>query len=121
MESNVFDLLGLSTNEKPIEKPKSDCLLDWFDEVESGTLDLLPSEATPASASSDLSFDLLKKIQGSVSNVVDKDKSKLPNKSKANDKKSAAWMDLFADLDPLANPTNMEKKISGPNQNCLDA
>lgn len=26
-------------------------------------------------------------------------------------------MDLFADLDPLANPTQMENRISGTNQN----
>lgn len=124
-ESNVCDLLGLSmTNEKSDIKPEYECLLDWFDEIDSGSMNLLPSNANlPAAASSDLSsFDLFKKIQGTASNALAKEKSnKPPNKSKTNEKKNSAWMDLFADLDPLANPTSMEKKISGPNQNCLDA
>lgn len=103
------------------EKTESDCLLDWFDEIDSNSLHLLPSNA-PAAVSTDLSFDLFKQIQGSASNALDKEKSnKPPNKPKTNDKKNAAWLDLFADLDPLANPTSMEKKISGPNQNCSDA
>lgn len=38
-----------------------------------------------------------------------------------SDKKASAWMDLFQDLDPLSNPTAMERKIAGSNQNCLDA
>lgn len=119
-KSNVCDLLGLSMNEKPNKLPESDCLLDWFDEIDSSSLNLLPSHA-PAAASIDLSFDLLKNYQGLASNAVGKETSRPPNKSKKNEKKNSAWMDLFADLDPLANPTSMEKKISGPNQNCLDA
>lgn len=120
-ESSVCDLLGLSTNEKLSEKTEPDCLLDWFDEIDSSSLQLLPANAS-AAASSDLSFDLFKNIQGTASNALDKEKSnKSTNKSKINEKKNAAWMDLFADLDPLANPTCMEKKISGPNQNCSDA
>lgn len=121
LESNVCDLLGLVTKKKLNEKSESDCFLDWFDEIDSSTsLNLLPSNP-PAATSSDLSFDLFKNIQGTASNAVDKEKSKAPIKSKTNEKKNSAWMDLFADLDPLANPTSMEKKISGPNQNCLDA
>lgn len=79
------------------------------------------------SFASSLSFDIFKKIQGasaatmpSTSNAS-QNKSSVSNKSKIGDKKSSAWLDLFADLDPLANPTAMEKKISGKNQNCLDA
>lgn len=121
LDSNICDLLGLSTNEKVNDKTEPDCLLDWFDEIDSRSLNLLPSNP-PATASDDSSFDLFKKIQGSAPNTAaDKEKSKPPSKSKTNEKKNSAWMDLFADLDPLANPANMEKKISGPNQNCLDA
>lgn len=117
-ESNVCDLLGISSNEKPNKESESDCLLDWFDEIDSSSLSLLPSHAA---ASNELSSDLLKSIEGSSSNAINKEKSKPLNKSKKNEKKNSAWMDLFADLDPLANPTSMEKKISGPIQNCSDA
>lgn len=123
-ESNVCDLLGLSFNkEKPTGKSESDCLLDWFDEIETSTLHLLPSHSTASAPPvTDSTFDLLKKVQGTATTTtVDKGKSKPVNKSNGNEKKNSAWMDLFADLDPLANPAMMEKKISGPNQNCLDA
>lgn len=40
---------------------------------------------------------------------------------KGDKKATAAWFDLFADLDPLANPTAMEQKISSANKNYLDA
>lgn len=124
MESHVCDLLGLSTNEKFEEKPEAECLLDWFDEIDSSSFNLKPANA-PTTAPSDSSFDLFKKIQGTAASALAKEKSTkpLPNKSKAKtgEKKNSAWMDLFADLDPLANPASMEKKISGPNQNCLDA
>lgn len=83
----------------------------------------------------------------SSSSLSEANKAKgVTNKSKMSDKKASAWMDLFAgtyfwlrgwnlfdisslkliitlfaDLDPLSNPTAMEKKIAGSNQNCLDA
>lgn len=82
------------------------------------------------SFTSNLSFDIFKKIQNtpaasgptgsSAAANANQDKS-VTNKPKIGDKKSNAWFDLFADLDPLANPAAMEKAISGKNQNCLDA
>lgn len=103
--------------------------------------------AAQSSSSNLLAFDFLKKIHGSTaaaaavaatsacvpsstasssssssSSSSEANKAKgLFNKSKMSDKKASAWMDLFQDLDPLSNPTAMEKKIAGSNQNCLDA
>ncbi|KAJ6634375.1 Islet cell autoantigen 1, partial [Pseudolycoriella hygida] len=45
----------------------------------------------------------------------DLDKKSPPQKSKSRKDKSA-WYDLFADLDPLANPDTLEKKLSDNSQ-----
>lgn len=141
-DSTILDLLDISTNE-PTE---TDCLLDIFSN--SGN-SCRTNNASAQSSSNLLTFDFLKKIHGSTaaaaaasaasscipsstasmslsssssSSLSDANKGKsLINKSKMSDKKASAWMDLFADLDPLSNPTAMEKKIAGLNQNCLDA
>ncbi|XP_055315827.1 islet cell autoantigen 1 [Sitodiplosis mosellana] len=118
-DSTIFDLLDLSTTE-PTE---TDCLLDIFN---SAANSCKPTPATAQSSSNILMFDFLKKIPGSTSATsatmeANSSKKGAISKPKMNDKKTSAWMDLFADLDPLANPTNMEKKIAGLNQNCLDA
>lgn len=39
------------------------------------------------------------------------------NKEKVNPKNKANWFDLFAELDPLANPDSIEKKLSGGHSN----
>lgn len=39
------------------------------------------------------------------------------NKEKVNPKNKSNWFDLFAELDPLANPDSMEKKLSGGHSN----
>lgn len=122
-DSTILDLLDISTDE-PTE---SDCLLDIFSNVANGckptasSSSAFQSSSTSSSSSSSnlLTFDFLKKMQGSTTSSTDVGKKGV-NK-KINDKKATAWMDLFADLDPLANPTTMERKIAGLNQNCLDA
>lgn len=129
-DSTILDLLDLSTNE-PTE---TDCLLDIFNSAANGCK---PSASTQQS--NILTFDFLKKIPGSTASLslssssssssaavaatteASSGKKGVIAKAKINDKKTSAWMDLFADLDPLANPTTMEKKIAGLNQNCLDA
>lgn len=111
--SNILDLFDLSMN----EPSESDCLLEIFanEKPSNGT------NATSSSLSNSLAYDILKRIQGTSNTTAESTKKSAPNKQKITDKKTAAWLDLFADLDPLANPTNMEKKISGSNQNWLDA
>lgn len=127
-DSTILDLLDISTDE-PTE---SDCLLDIFSNVANGckptasSSSAFQSSSTASTASSSsssnlLTFDFLKKMQGSTTSSTDVGKKGVNNKTKINDKKATAWMDLFADLDPLANPTTMEKKIAGLNQNWLDA
>lgn len=115
--SNILDLLDLSLN----EPSESDCLLDAFNNDEL-SLDGQMAAASTSSLSNILAFDILKKIQGTSNSTSDANKkSDKKQIMKISDKKQAAWFDLFADLDPLANPINMEKKIAGLNQNCLDA
>lgn len=114
-DSTIFDLLDITTDE-PTE---SDCLLDIFSSAANGCK---PTASSSSQSSSNiLAFDFLKKMQGSTASPTEAGKKGVINKPKMNDKKATAWMDLFADLDPLANPTTMEKKIAGLNQNCLDA
>lgn len=105
--------MNISTN----EPSETDFLLDVFGDDEK---DLVPTNKSN-SASISSPFDIFKKLQGASNNATDTDKKTTFNKQKISDKKAAAWMDLFADLDPLANPINLEKKIAGLNQNCLDA
>lgn len=111
--SNILDLFDLSMN----EPNESDCLLDIFSNEKSSN----DTNALSSSLSNSLAFDILKRIQGTSKNSSGSNKKLTSSKQNITDKKTAAWLDLFADLDPLANPTNMEKKISGTNQNCLDA
>lgn len=59
----------------------------------------MPSNITPSSTNDD----------------VDGDKKLSPQKSKSRKDKSA-WFELFADLDPLANPQSLEKKLSENSQ-----
>lgn len=116
-DSSILDLLDISSKNNQPESNETDFLLDLFDDkfIEP------QQKQSNATTSTSLAFDIFKKIQGS-SNAVDSDKAKQQNtKSKNNDKKNSTWFDLFSDLDPLANPTSMEKKISGLNQNSLDA
>ena len=116
-DSTIFDLLDLSTT----EPSETDCLLDIFNSAANSC----KPNASAQSSSNILTFDFLKKLPGSTSTASAMDTSSgkkgAISKPKMNDKKTSAWMDLFADLDPLANPTTMEKKIAGMNQNCLDA
>lgn len=123
-DSMILDLLDISTNE-PTE---TDCLLDIFSNAANSCKPMASAQtsSSSSSSSSNLSaFDFLKKIHGSTAasaSSSEASKKGVTNKSKMNiDKKTSAWMDLFADLDPLANPTTIEKKIAGLNQNCLDA
>lgn len=51
----------------------------------------------------------------STNDDVDKDKRTSPQKSKSR-KDKTAWFELFADLDPLANPESLEKKLSENSQ-----
>lgn len=51
----------------------------------------------------------------STSDETDADKKSSPHKSKSRKDKSA-WYDLFADLDPLANPETLEKTLSENSQ-----
>lgn len=111
--SNILDLFDLSMN----EPNESDCLLDIFCNEKSSN----DTNALSSSFSNSLAFDILKRIQCTSNNSGESSKKLASSKQKITDKKTAAWLDLFSDLDPLANPTNMEKKISGSNQNWLDA
>lgn len=118
-DSTILDLLDLSTTE-PTE---TDCLLDIFNSAANGCKPI--NTSAQSSSSNILTFDFLKKIPGSTASSssaeASSSKKGVSNKAKMSDKKTSAWMDLFADLDPLANPSTMEKKIAGLNQNCLDA
>lgn len=53
--------------------------------------------------------------QSSNCDETDADKKSSPQKSKFRKDKSA-WYDLFADLDPLANPETLEKTLSENSQ-----
>lgn len=112
-DSTILDLLDIS-NDEPSE---TDCLLDIFSNAANGCKPVTSAQ----SSSNILAFDFLKKMQGSTATSEANTKKGGTNKPKMSDKKTSAWMDLFADLDPLANPAAMEKKIAGFNQNCLDA
>lgn len=114
-DSTILDLLDISTD----EPRETDCLLDIFSNAANGCKPIASAQST-STTSNILTFDFLKKIHSSTG-TSDTSKKVANNKTKTSDKKTSAWMDLFADLDPLANPTTMEKKISGMNQNCLDA
>lgn len=129
-DSMILDLLDISTD----ESSETDCLLDIFSNAANGCKPTQPTQPTQSTTSNLLGFDFLKKIHSSSTTAAaaaasssssstssEPYKKGATNKSKMSDKKASAWMDLFADLDPLANPTTMEKKIAGANQNCLDA
>lgn len=126
-DSMILDLLDISTD----ESSETDCLLDIFSNAANGCKPTQPTQQPTQSTTSNLlGFDFLKKIHGSTTTPTPSSSSSTSsepykkgagNKSKMSDKKASAWMDLFADLDPLANPTTMEKKIAGANQNCMDA
>lgn len=117
LQSNLDDLLGICDS---IEGKSSatDPLLNLLDQS-----DLFASDPNPkATAMSNFSFDLFGKLNKSASAYkANADKSTVSKSSKATDKKASAWFDLFADLDPLANPAAMEQKIAGANKNYLDA
>lgn len=113
-DTDLFDLLDISGD----EQTESDCLLDIFGGAACGGKS---SANSTTSASSNLAFDILKRLQGTSSSATDSSSKKNAANKPKTDKASSAWMELFADLDPLANPTSMEKKIAGPNSNCLDA
>lgn len=119
-DSTILDLLDIATLDEPNE---TDCLLDIFSNATNGCKPTSSSSSHSSQPSSNLlAFDFLKKMQGSTA-ASESNKKGVINKgaTKMNDKKTTAWMDLFADLDPLANPITMEKKIAGSNQNWLDA
>lgn len=111
--ANLFDLLDAPSNELRVDQMTADLLLDLFD-----VSDIKSNQSTlnePSSSSTSLAFDLFKKIQSTASFAGNNAKAKSTKSSGAE--KPPAWMDLFADLDPLANPASMEKKISGPIDN----
>lgn len=113
-ETDLFDLLDISGD----EQTESDCLLDIFGSAAcGGKSSANTSNSTPSTSSA---FDILKRLQG-TSNASDSSSKKSAANRPKTDKPNSTWMELFADLDPLANPTSMEKKIAGPNSNCLDA
>lgn len=56
----------------------------------------------------------LNKSEQESGKAAEKSKKLVTEKSKSN---KANWYDLFADLDPLANPDSMEKKLSGNHSN----
>lgn len=119
--------MGIIPKTKP-ETSSVDNLLNYFNDDNdlstldfNNTYDLNPAKSNLV-APSDFVLDLSNKKQKSSTkdNFTAAEESKNPNKSK-NEKKNSAWFDLFADLDPLANPTNMEKKLSSLNKMSLDA
>lgn len=112
-DSTIFNLLDITTD----EPSETDCLLDMFSSAANACKPIASTQSSSSStsASNILSFDFLKNMHSS--NVS----SETSKKDVIKAKKTSAWMDLFADLDPLANPTTMEKKIAGSNQNWLDA
>lgn len=87
---------------------------------------LQPSVSGDGERSSDVKakgsiLDLFKSLP-SKSNKSEDGSSKRPtnrsvNKEKVNPKNKSNWFDLFAELDPLANPDSMEKKLSGGHSN----
>lgn len=95
----------------------SDPLLNLFDQSNS----LASNSNAKPSTLSNFNFDLfgkLNKSNANKANASDKSAQSAPSKM---DKKASAWFDLFADLDPLANPAAMEQRISSANKNYLDA
>lgn len=108
-EANLFDLLDAPSNELRVDQMTADLLLDLFDVSDVKSNQSAPNE--PSASSTSLAFDLFRKIQSTASFTGNNGKMKAAKASGAE--KSPAWMDLFADLDPLANPASMEKKISG--------
>lgn len=115
-ESSLFmDLLDISGD----EANETDILLSCFNEKSESMQRNSNAAQQNSSISTGLAFDLFKRLQPASSAHENDSKKLSSNKSKSGEK--SAWFDLFADLDPLANPTAIEKRISGPNQNCLDA
>lgn len=116
--SNLDDLLGICDSIET-ESSCTDPLLSYLDD----TNDLLniSSEPNPKPTSS-FSFDLFSKLHKTAVPQASKSavEKNMPKPSKS-DKKASAWFDLFADLDPLANPAAMEQKISSANKNYMDA
>lgn len=115
-QSNLDDLLGIFDT---IDDTSSanDPLLNFNDQ---SNLLASNSNAKPSTLSN-FNFDLfgkLSKSNANKSNATEKSAQSVPSKG---DKKAAAWFDLFADLDPLANPAAMEQRISSANKNYLDA
>lgn len=92
------------------------------------SFDDTPTDSTKAPMSTESSAENVMKVKNSilqlfnktsstpstVNDEVDSDRKPTPQQSKSRKDKSA-WYDLFADLDPLANPETMEKKLSGDN------
>lgn len=117
LQSNLDDLLGICDAIEG-ESSATEPLLNLFDQS-----DLFSSAANPSStATSNFSFDLFGKLNKSVaSNKTNANKSTVSKQPSKADKKASAWFDLFADLDPLANPAAMEQKIASANKNYLDA
>lgn len=126
LQSNLDDLLGIC-DEIDGGSSASASLLHLFDQS-----DLLSSSSTEppnhTKSTSAFTFDLFSKLNKSVSTnkanatpgtgAAATATPKPPSKA---DKKASAWFDLFADLDPLANPAAMEQKIASANKNYLDA
>lgn len=93
------------------------------------SFDDTPTESTKAPASTESSAENVMKVKNSILQLFNKtsstpsttgdetdaDKKVAPQQSKSRKDKSA-WYDLFADLDPLANPETLEKKLSENSQ-----
>lgn len=86
---------------------------------------LLPSASGDGEASSDVKskgsiLGLFKSLPSKSNKLEDNTKrptNRSVNKEKVNPKNKSNWFDLFAELDPLANPDSMEKKLSGGHSN----
>lgn len=93
------------------------------------SFDDMPAESTKTPMSTESSAENMTKMKNSILQLFNKtsstpstigdetdaDKRAVPQQSKSRKDKSA-WYDLFADLDPLANPETLEKKLSENSQ-----
>lgn len=119
-QSNLDDLLGICDNVES-ESSASDPLLNLFDNPSDLLTNSSDSKSKPSAALSNFSFDLFGKSNKPAVAQAAKTTDKSASKPSKSDKKATAWFDLFADLDPFANPAAMEQKLAGANKNYLDA
>lgn len=117
LQSNLDDLLGIC------DSTASDSLFNLLDDSSNLLTNSSDSKSTkPSNAPlSNFSFDLFGKLSKSNAPNANKIAENSASKPSKSDKKTTAWFDLFAELDPLANPSAIEQKLAGSNKNYLDA